>query len=319
VRRVAGAKLRRYFSLWNFIDVPKFIWSFLQALAKVYVVMPDVVFSKGGPGTLPVILAARWYRIPVVLHESDSVPSLNTRLAARFSEVICLSFESTGDYFRKRHTLVTGNPIRRELLEHVPTKAQAAAHFKLDAGVPTLLVMGGSQGALPINNFVANNLAALLETVQLIHQAGERNRTQTEIETGAVLRKHPELKERYRLYGSLDVLDLKHAFTLADIVLSRAGAGIFETAAFGKPSILIPLESAANNHQKMNAYQYAGGGTRAVVVEETNFSSFNIVHAQIRNLLESAEKRAAMGEAAKQFAKPDAARRVAEEVMKRLA
>ncbi len=319
VKHVAGAKLRRYFALENFIDVPKFCWSIIQALAKVFRIMPDIVFSKGGPGTLAVIIAARWYRIPVVLHESDSVPSLNTRLAARFARLICLSFESTKDYFRKREVLFTGNPVRRELLQNLPTKQQAAAHFKLAPDISTLLVLGGSQGAASINNFVVNHMPELLDVYQVIHQTGEQNKKQTEIEAGAVLRKHPGLAERYRCYGSLDVTELKHAFALADIVLSRAGAGIFETAAFGKPSILVPLEGSANNHQKMNAYQYAQGGTRAVVIEESNFSSFNIVNEQIQNILKSRERYGAMSVAALRFAKPDAAQQVAGEIMRRLA
>ncbi|OGG37640.1 hypothetical protein A2110_00690 [Candidatus Jorgensenbacteria bacterium GWA1_54_12] len=315
--RIAGAKFRRYFSLYNFVDIPKLFFSFLQALVKLFIIMPDIVFSKGGPGTLPVVLAARFYRIPVVIHETDSVPSLNTRLAARFAARIGVSWKSTASYFPKQKTFLSGNPVRKDLFQNVPPRAEARKHFGFEdpsAGEtrePVILILGGSQGAAPINNFFANHAKKILANCALIHQAGEGNLEEVKKETRGVS------EERYRLYGTLKTEELKNAYAAADIIVSRAGGALFEIAAFGKPAILIPLPNSANNHQYMNAYEYAGserGDMRAIVIEEPNLT-LGIFLAQVQNILDPARYRA-MEDAARAFAKPNAARLVAEEVLK---
>ncbi len=309
--RIAGAKFRRYFSLYNFVDVPKLFFSFLQALMKIFIIMPDVVFSKGGPGTLPVVLAARFYRIPVVIHETDSVPSVNTRLAARFAARIGVSWKSTASYFPKQKTFLSGNPVRRDLFQNVLPREEARKHFGLEGIELVMLVLGGSQGAAPINNFFANHAKKIIANCALIHQAGEGNLEEVKKETRGVS------EERYRLYGILKTEELKNAYAAADIIVSRAGGALFEIAAFGKPAILIPLPNSANNHQYMNAYEYAGserGDMRAIVIEEPNLT-LGIFLAQIQGILEPARYRA-MCDAARAFAKPNAAHLVAEEILK---
>ena len=116
VMRVAESKLRRYFSIGNFIDGPKFVYSLLQALCKIYWFMPDVVFSKGGPGAFAVVLVARFYRIPVIIHESDTAPGMTNLMSSRFAKLVLVSFASSAQYFRNKNVYLVGNPIRRYLL-----------------------------------------------------------------------------------------------------------------------------------------------------------------------------------------------------------
>ncbi len=313
---ITGSKIRRYLTFANFIDIPKFIFSIFEALAKLYIIMPDIVFSKGGPGSFAVVLAARFYRIPVIIHESDSIPSLTTKLSSKFAKRIGVSFKTAFDYFPKSKTFMSGNPIRTCLLKQWLAKDKAKEYLKFNPQEPLVLVLGGSQGSVRINTFVLNNLLAILSRFQVYHLVGTTNIENTERETNLVLRKASETtRARYRFVGSfLDPKELKYAFNAADVVISRAGAGaIFEIAAFGKPSILIPLEESANNHQKMNAYEYAKNNA-AIVVEEANFT-INIILDQITRLLKDPEKIALIEQSAQQFAKPEATDIVVKEIL----
>lgn len=243
VQRVAGSKIRRYFSWQNFVDVPKFIYSLCQALWKVFWYMPDVLFSKGGPGSLAVVLVARFYRIPVVVHESDAIPSITTRITSKFAKTIAISFEAAGKYFEGREVVFTGNPVRKYLLSDPTTTQKAKGYFGFDPNGPLLLILGGSQGSTSVNDFIIDVLPDLLKTTQVLHQTGKNDYERVIKEAGVVLGDLPE--EVQTRYKALDFFekDIRIALQGADLVLSRAGASaIFETAAFGKPSILIPLD-----------------------------------------------------------------------------
>ncbi|HZX01081.1 MAG TPA: glycosyltransferase, partial [Candidatus Paceibacterota bacterium] len=163
VGRVAESKLRRYVSIHNFIDGPKFIYSFFQAAVKIFFFMPDVIFSKGGPGALAVVLAAKLYFIPVIIHESDTVPGLTNLLSARFAKLILTSFPGTESYFPGKQVMLVGNPIRRSLLAGVAaeSKQRNKVAYGFDPQLPLILVMGGSQGAININDFILDNLPAI--------------------------------------------------------------------------------------------------------------------------------------------------------------
>jgi UDP-N-acetylglucosamine--N-acetylmuramyl-(pentapeptide) pyrophosphoryl-undecaprenol N-acetylglucosamine transferase len=316
VVKIFSSKWRRYFSLKNFIDVPKFVLSFFQALFKILLFMPDAVFSKGGPGALAVVLASRFYRIPVFIHESDSVPGLTNRLSSRFSQKIFISFEKTVQYFPSEKVILTGNPIRTGILEDIPGPETAKKNLGFNPGESIILVLGGSQGAVKINNFILDNLEEILKAAQLIHQSGPANFEEVKKESDFLLKTLGDFyKNRYHLTGYLEgVKDIKEVFAAADLILSRAGAGaIFEIAAFGKPAILIPLEESASDHQRINAYEYAERGA-AVVLEENNFKP-NIFLIQAQKILGDAELKRKMSEAAKKFAKPDAARKIAEGIL----
>lgn len=303
---VAGGKLRRYFDFRNFLDIPKFFFGFFQALFRLYFLMPDIVFSKGGTGALPVVLAARFYFIPVVIHESDSVPGLVNRISSRFAEKIFISFEQARAYFQKNKTVLTGNPIRAELLINRPEQSAAKARLKFKKEEPLAVFLGGSQGAVRLNNFVFDNLESLLGLIQVFHQVGGDNVSEAA--------KISAQNERYRFAGFLNTEEMKFALSAADIIVSRAGAGaIFEIASFAKPSILIPLKESANNHQQANAYEYGQGGA-TIIIDEPNFI-FSVIHGQIENLLKNREIYETMSRAARNFAKPEAAEQIAKNII----
>jgi len=317
IERITSSKLRRYFSFQNFIDAPKFIYSIFEAIFKIFWFMPDVVFSKGGPGALAVILAARFYRIPIFIHESDSVPGLTNSFSAKFAEKIFISFKRAEQYFPSQKTILTGNPIRRNILNEVPDKGTAKKNLGFDSSQPVILVIGGSQGAQRINNFILGSLGEILDLFQVIHQTGQANYSEAKKEADFMLQSFGDFyKNRYQLVGYFqDEIKIKEAFSAADLVISRAGSGaIFEIAAFGKPSILIPLEEAAGDHQRINAYEYSGTGA-AIVLEEDNFK-LNIFINQAQKILKDEDLQNKMVAAAKAFAKPDAAQKIAEEILK---
>ena len=304
---IAPSKLRRYFSLLNLVDIPKFFWSILQGLWKVFWFMPDAVFSKGGPGALAMILVCRFYRIPLLIHESDAIPGLTNRISARFAKKVDIAFEAAADYFQTKAELgVTGNPIREELL--IPQdQAMAKRRWGFDPRKPVILVLGGSQGSERINNFISENLEDWLNKFQLLHQVGYGKY--------AEYQKWMKQKSNYQFVPYFDsVKDLRDGFAAADIIVSRAGAGaIFEIAAMGKPSILIPLPEAANNHQNQNAYEYVKTGA-AIIIEEENLL-VNLAINEIEKILNNPALLIKMSTAAKNFYKPDAAEKIAKDII----
>lgn len=312
VYRIASSKLRRYFSFANLIDFLKFPWSLIQALFRLYALMPDVVFSKGGSSAFPVVLAARFYMIPIIIHESDSIPGLQNKLSSKFAKRVGVAFESAVAYFNKNKVFVSGNPMRASLMGDMTPSSIAKVNLGFKKDAPMIFVWGGSQGAERINRFVFDNLEVLLKNFQIFHQVGEGNLG----ETGAMMKSLPaDFREKYKLAGFLDASGVKAALSAADVVLARAGSGsIFEIAAFGKPSILIPLEESANGHQKVNAYEFSKAGA-AVVIEEANLKP-NIVSIQIENILKDKSRYESMAAAAKKFAKPEAAKIISEEILK---
>jgi len=314
VQRVASSKLRRYFDWRNLIDVPKFIWSLLQALWKMYWFMPNVLFSKGGPGSLAVVLVARFYRIPIIVHESDATPSITSQITSKFADTVAISFTSTVGKFTSKEVIYTGNPVRKYLLTDPISKEKGRGYFGFNPSAPLLLVLGGSQGSTSINDFILDVLPELVESVQVLHQTGKENYNGVVREAGVALEKLPE--EIQRRYKTIDYFekDIRIAYQGADLVVSRSGSGIFELAAFGKPSILIPLPWAANDHQRANAAEYQRAGA-AIVMEQDNLLP-HIFLDNVTNLLANPEKLAAMGEAARTFYKSDAASNLARLILR---
>lgn len=317
IHPILTGKLRRYFSLQNFVDIPKFFIGFIQAWWKMLLLMPDVIFSKGGPGALPVVLCGWFYRVPIVVHESDSAPGLTTLLTARFAKKIILSFESTKDYFDARKVRLLGNPIRKKFQTVPYVRETAKELLGFDPARPLILVLGGSQGARRINEFIAVHLKVLLEETQILHQSGVNNYLETKQLSEAVLIDVPvktEIANRYVLVPYLEEEKLLEAFSAADVIVGRSGSGtLFEIAAFGKPAILVPIEGGAKDHQKSNAYAFAGGGG-AVVIEEENLNPQIFIH-ELKKILGNPATEDAMSRAALQFAKPRAAEEIANQIL----
>lgn len=309
--RVAAGKLRRYFSLLNALDLFRLAWGMLEALGKMFLIMPDVVFAKGGYGSFPTLLAARLYRIPVIIHESDAVPGLVNRWAGRFAGRVAISFAESARHFPRGRTALTGVPIRKRLLGGTPEAAREA--LGVFSARPVILVLGGSQGARVLNETVTEILPQLLQRYELIHQVGEANLEDMRLDTAPLL--EGGRRAYYHLAGFLDEEGMRDGLLLADLIVSRAGAtAIFEIAAMAKPAILIPIKNAAQEHQRENAYAYASAGA-AIVIEENNLTP-SVLLNEIQNLMADPARRTRMGEAAKSFAKPEAAETIAREVLK---
>lgn len=316
VFHIISSKWRRYSSFQNFFDIPKFFIGVVQALHLLYKIMPDVVFSKGGPGALPVVLAAKFYFIPVIIHESDAIPGFTNRISAYFAKKIAVSFSEAVEYFPKNKVALIGNPVRPEFLKQSIKKQDAMEQLKFDPNVPLLAVFGGSQGATQLNDFVFDSAGTLIKDVQILHQVGEKNLEDARRIAYALMKELGKFAEgRYRAVGYLSIGEMSRILAASDIIISRAGAGaIFEISLFGKPSILVPLDNAANGHQKANAYSYAKTGA-AIVIESENLKP-HIISLKVNEILQNKELYVSMERAALQFAARDAASMVAGEIIK---
>lgn len=304
---IFSGKIRRYFSLLNIRDILFGIpFGFLQSFFILFFMNGRLVFSKGGSGSVAVSYAAKSLGIPVFLHESDAAPGLSNRKISRFAKKIFISFPIT-DFFDPQKTIFVGNPIRKTLLEG--QKDKGIEMFNLKSSNPVLLIIGGSQGAQAINEFILLSLNNLLKNYEIIHVVGTANYGRVNIQSKFVT--IPSLQTYYHPYGSLNENELKNAYAVADLVVSRSGAsGIFEIAASGKPSILIPLPTAASDHQSKNAYQYAKTGA-AIVIEQDNLTE-NLFLQKIRILIAKSQE---INQKALQFAKLDAAENIAQAML----
>lgn len=317
IKSIITGKIRRYFSLQNIFDIPKFFVGLCQAFAKLYFLMPDAIFSKGGTGGLPVVLAGWFYRIPIVIHDSDTVPGTTNLVSARFSRKIAVSFESSLKYFDPNKAAWVGAPLREELFSDVPTKEEAKAEMDFDEKEPLILIFGGSQGSQRINEFIVENLRELLKETQVLHQTGRANFLDVKKLARAALIDISVKTETQHRYQAVPYLEdnLKTALSAADLIVGRPGSdSIFEISAFGKPAILIPISESANDHQRANAYEFAKTGA-AVVIEEKNLLP-KIFLNQVSRILKNPEILTKMSESSAKFFKPGAAEAIAQEILK---
>jgi UDP-N-acetylglucosamine--N-acetylmuramyl-(pentapeptide) pyrophosphoryl-undecaprenol N-acetylglucosamine transferase len=311
VKFILTGKMRRYFALQNFVDFFKIPVGFVQALWYLLQYMPDVVFSKGGHVAVPVVLAAWMYRIPILTQDSDAVPGMSTRILGKFAKRVAVAYPSAMKYFPADSVALIGNPVRSEIIKG--DVIEARKRFGLDETKPVILVIGGSLGARIIDKAIVTLLPKLLSQSQVIHQTGRAHYDET-----VQMAEEIGIKANTAGYVPRDFLqmeDLMHALAVADLVISRAGANaIAEIAAVGKPSILIPLSSAANDEQRMNAYEIARVGG-AVVLEDGNLGE-NIFLGKITDLLQDKNLREHMAQAIKVFYHPDAADVIADELIR---
>lgn len=309
--RVSSGKVRRYFSWLNFIDIFKMALGVLRAIWHLFFLMPDVIFSKGGYGALPAVSASALFRIPLIIHESDAAPGKVSRFSARFAARIALGFAGAEPYFPKEKTALVGVPVRKRILGG--NREEAKESLGIFSRLPVIGVIGASQGAQPINETVLDILKELTGDFEVLHQTGANNLEDVKKEADVIL--EPAKKERYHPFGFLNEADLRDFYNVSDLIISRASASsIFEIAAWGKPSIMIPLSHAAQDHQRGNAYEYAASGA-CVVIEEGNLTP-HILLTEIKKLLSDAGKLKRMGEAAQRFARIDAAEVIAREILK---
>jgi len=306
---IPAGKRRRYFSLFNIIDVFKTLYGICYALVRLFLLYPDVVFAKGAYGSFPVLVASRILFIPVIIHESDSVPGRVNKWAGTFARRIAVSYAEAARFFPQERTAYTGQPIRTSII--APDIEGGKQTFATSTETSTILILGGSQGAQIINNTILEYIADIVKTYTVIHQAGDKNVEQIQ-EMSNVFLSDSSYKNRYYVYGHMDTATLRKAVGVADIIISRAGSTLFEIAVWGIPSIIIPLESSNGDHQRKNAYAYAQTGS-ASVIEENNLKP-HILYSEINRILNDTELYTAMKQSTKKFAQQDASKTIAHEI-----
>lgn len=307
---ISAGKVRRYFSILNFFDLFKTGFGVIGAIFTLFSIYPDVVFGKGGYVSFPALLAARLLGIPVVIHESDSEPGKVNLWAAKFAKRIAISYPEAARFFPKEKTAYTGNPIRTELIN--PGTNGAHEYLGLETSVPTILILGGSQGSQRINEAILDALPELVKKYQIIHQTGLKNFAEVKRTADVVLEKS-EHKDRYKPFDYLNNLAMRMSAGAASIIISRAGSTIFEIANWKLPSIIIPIPESISHDQLTNAFSYARSGA-ATVVEENNLTT-EIILTEVEKILENPALREKMSKAAGNFSKPDAAKKIAEEIV----
>lgn len=305
---VKTGKKRTYKSIQNFLDIFRTIGGSINALFKIFALYPDVIFGKGGYASFPAMFAAKILRVPVVIHESDIVPGKVNKYIGDYAQKVALSYPDASKYFKNKDRIaLTGQPIRKVLLDAPAGDPYQA--FNLEPGVPVILVLGGSQGSERINENIIDILIRLVEKYQVLHQTGEQNLDWMKKRAAGVLADNPNAG-RYRPFGFLPVDQLALAAKGASLVISRAGSTIFEISIWHKPSILIPLPIARDDHQKLNAYSYARTGA-ATVIEEQNLKQ-QVFMSVIESIMQDPARQQLMIEGTKEFAKVDAAEKIAQ-------
>ncbi len=308
--KVTAGKIRRDDKLANFFDLFKTAYGSLAAIWKLYWLYPDVVFGKGGFASFPMMLAAKILGIPVIIHESDSHPGRVNLWAQKFAQKIAVSYPEALNYFPKEKTALTGNPLRQEILH--PIIEGAHEFLKLDPAVPTIFIVGGSQGAQTINETILTILPELIKDFQIIHQVGKINYEDITTRSKVIIGQEPNAG-RYHPYEYLNDTAIRMASGISKLVISRAGSTIFEIAHWGIPSIIIPLPESISHDQTTNAFTYARSGG-AIVIEQTNLTP-SVLLSEIRRLMNDPSLRESMSQKAREFSRPDAARLIAKELI----
>ena len=265
---IEAGKLRRYASLKNLSDPLRVLRGFAQSKRILKTLKPDVVFSKGGYVSVPVVMAARG-KCPVIVHESDFSPGLANRIAARYADVLCLTFDQATEKGGKCRKVVTGTPIRPEL--YAGARESALAFAGLSGKKPVLLAMGGSQGAGPVNEILREALPQLLPTFDIVHLCG-KGKVAAELKLPGYVQ---------FAYVNREMPDL---LTLADVVLSRAGANsVFELLALQKPAVLVPLPLYASRGDQIQNASYMAEREYAVHLPQEEMTA-DVLTAALNNL-----------------------------------
>lgn len=280
---ISSGKLRRYFDVKNFTDPFRVLHGCKEAASLLKQIKPDVVFSKGGFVTVPVVWAAARQKIPAVIHESDMTPGLANKLCLRYASRVCTNFPETVKMFPEGKAVLTGSPIRKELFSGNKLHGLDFCGFTINK--PVILIIGGSLGSAVINDAVRGILPRLLENFQIIHLCGKG--------------KLDESLKATKGYVQFEYIkkELSDLLDAADIVISRAGANaICELLALKKPNILIPLSAAASRgDQILNASSFERQGYSLVLREEelngeSLMSAITQVYAQRKEFIATMEK-----------------------------
>jgi UDP-N-acetylglucosamine--N-acetylmuramyl-(pentapeptide) pyrophosphoryl-undecaprenol N-acetylglucosamine transferase len=306
-----AGKLRRYFSIQNFFDLFRNLFGIPIAIWKLYVIYPDVIFSKGGYTSVPILIAARFPMIPVVIHESDAVAGRANLLARSFAQYIAISYPDAAAFFPPERTALTGIPLQMTLRTPNPDPFTALG---IPNDKPLIYITGGSLGAERINNLILRTLDELLPHYRIFHQTGMAHQDELQL-TAQALITDPVLQASYYTAGLIPAATVNALLSAASLVITRAGSTtLFEIAQFGKPAIVIPIPEDVSRDQRSNAYAYARTGA-ATVIEEHNLTEHLLIK-EIHSIILTPERAAAMAAAARSFAQPGAAEKIAQVLLK---
>ena len=263
---ISSGKLRRYFSLQNFTDPFRVLKGLGEAKKLIKELQPDIIFSKGGFVSVPVVIAGKQNKVPVIIHESDMTPGLANKLAIPSATKVCCNFPETLEHLPKEKAVLTGSPIRQELLSGNKIAAMDLCGFTADK--PVILVIGGSLGSVAVNNAVREALPELLKSFQVVHLCGKGKLDESLVGTKGYIQ-FEYIKN-----------ELRDIFALSDVVISRAGANaICELLALRKPNLLIPLSAnASRGDQILNARSFERQGF-SIVLEEEEVTKASLLEA----------------------------------------
>jgi UDP-N-acetylglucosamine--N-acetylmuramyl-(pentapeptide) pyrophosphoryl-undecaprenol N-acetylglucosamine transferase len=293
---VPAGKLRRYFDLQNVLDVGNVGVGVMRSIDVVRRFRPDVAFGAGGFACVPPLWAARLSGVPVHIHQQDAIPGLANKLLTPAATSISVTFSQSQRHFPASRTTVTGNPVRRLVLEG--DRSRFFDQFGLDADIPLVLITGGGTGALRLNQLVAEASGHLVEQVQVMHLTGQGRGVEVPFQSARYVQKAFLVEEM------ADVLQA------ACVIVSRAGLGtLSEIGALALPAIVIPMP---RSHQQANARAFAAGGA-ALVMDEDGLTPAMLARETL-GLVADATRRTALGEAARRMLPLDAAERVADQI-----
>lgn len=309
---ITAGKLRRYLSLRTFTDLGRIPVGMMQALRHVQEFQPDVAFTSGGYVSVPAGLAARIEGVPLVMHQQDVPPNLANRLLTPFATRISVSFPDSLRYFPRKRTVLTGNPVREEILAMVGADSAAyKRRFGFLPDLPLVLVTGGSQGARHLNQVVTAALPELLMHCQVLHVSGNLTHQETNRAAARQLAPLPALSTRYQLYPYLNE-EMPAALAASDVVLCRSGAStLTELAVMGLPSVLVPLPPGfTGSPQAINAEMFRRAGAAEMVLDRDLTPT--TLGAALYPLLDNASRRTLMASAARTLGHPEAAATLAD-------
>lgn len=310
--KIPSGKQRRYRSFSNILDLFKVFFGCIVAITKLYILYPDVIMSKGSYTSVPIIIAARFLRIPILLHESDAVMGRANKLALTRARDVVINYPELAQNLNHPRIHALGIPTRTILKQ--PKSSLAHKNLGISIEKSVILIIGGSQGAERINDLVLNSLDELLPFYTIIHQTGAQH-LETCVLSAQNLIVDTELRKGYHPFAFMNVELLNDAYHTADIIVSRAGStSIYEIALHGKPSILIPIPEEVSHDQRTNAYTYARTGA-ATVIEESNLVP-GLLRSEIDRIMQDTGLKNEMSRFAQAFGKTDAAEQISSLILK---
>ena len=312
------AGIQRSLSMSNLAVPFKLAASLWRARKVVRDFRPDIAVGTGGYASGPVLFAASMAGVPTLIQEQNGFAGVTNKILAKRAAKICVAYEGLERVFPKDKIVLTGNPVRASILDGKKSRQEALDEFSLSAGRKTFLVLGGSLGARAVNNAVFESIDTLAsDGAQLLWQCGKLYYNQYRRELDRLVAEHPEKDLENRVALVPFISDMNAAYSVADFIISRAGAGtISELCIVGKPSVLIPSPNVAEDHQRHNAQALSSKGAAVFIPESENLSA-DLSLAAAR-LLSDASLCSELSRNISSMARPDATSDIVDEIEKLL-